>query len=154
MLVRAEALLLVLVAALPWEGLLAYPTESVSAVKLLGVLLFGAWLVRALVRAEPLRVSPALALGGAARRSPSGSRCCSPPTRPTASFDALRYALFIVFFFLVLQLTHDATDVRRIVRVMVLSSTLARPPGASTASSPSGSTAPPGRSRTRTTSPT
>lgn len=124
MLVRAEVLLLVLVAALPWEGLLAYPTETFSAVKILGILLFGAWIVRALVRAEPLRVSPALAwaalLGFAV-----GLSLLLSPNPADGVFDSLRYALFIVFFFLVLQLTHDTAHVRRIVRVMVLSSTLA-----------------------------
>lgn len=124
MLVRAEALLLVLVAALPWEGLLAYPTESVSAVKFLGLLLFAAWIVRALVRPEPLRVSPALAwaalLGFAV-----GLSLLLSPNPADGVFDSLRYALFIVFFFLVLQLTHGGRDVRRVVRVMVLSSTLA-----------------------------
>jgi putative inorganic carbon (HCO3(-)) transporter len=124
MLVRAEALLLVLVAALPWEGLLAYPTEAVSVVKILGVLLFGAWIVRALVRAEPLRLSPALAWAALLGFAVGLSLLLSPDPADGV-FDSLRYALFIVFFFLVLQLTHSATDARRIVRVMVLSSTLA-----------------------------
>ena len=63
----------------PWEGALAYPTESVSVVKLLGVLLFGAWLLRALVRSEPLRAESRARLGRAASGSPSGSRCCFAP---------------------------------------------------------------------------
>ena len=124
MLLRAEALLLVLAAALPWEGALAYPTESASAVKLLGALLFAGWLVRALVRAEPLRLSPALgwtALLGFA----VGFSLLLAPNPAESVFDSLRYALFIVFFFLVLQLTHGAADVRRILRVVVLSSALA-----------------------------
>ncbi len=124
MLVRAEALLLVLVAALPWEGLLAYPTESISVVKLLGVLLFGAWVVRALVRSDPLRVSPALAWTGLLGFAVGLSLLLSPDPAEGV-FDSLRYGLFIVFFFLVLQLAHSARDVRRIVRVIVLSSTLA-----------------------------
>jgi putative inorganic carbon (HCO3(-)) transporter len=124
MLVRAELLLLVLVAALPWEGLLAYPTESVSAVKILGILLFGAWIVRALVRAEPIRVSPALAWAALLGLAVGLSLLLSP-NPADGVFDSLRYALFIVFFFLVLQLTHATDDVRRIVRVMVVSSTVA-----------------------------
>jgi O-antigen ligase len=123
-LVRAEALLLVLVAALPWEGVLEYPTESVSAVKLLGLLLFAAWLLRALVRAEPLRLSPALAWTGLLGFA-VGLSLLLAPNPADSVFDSLRYALFIVFFFLVLQLTHSAADVRRVVRVMVLSSALA-----------------------------
>ena len=64
---RVETLLLVLAAVLPWEGALEYPTESVSIVKILGVLLFMAWLLRALARSEPLRVSPALGWAGVLR---------------------------------------------------------------------------------------
>ena len=91
--------------SLPWEGALAYPTESVSVVKILGVLLFGAWLLRALVRSEPLRVSPAL--GWAAFFGLAvGLSLLFAPDPADSVFDSLRYALFIVFFFLVLQLTH------------------------------------------------
>lgn len=122
--VRVEALLLALAAVLPWEGALAYPTESVSVVKILGVLLFLAWLVRALVRSEPLRVSPAL--GWAAFFGLAvGLSLLLAPDPADSVFDSLRYALFIVFFFLVLQLTHTIEDVRRVVRVVVLSCTLA-----------------------------
>ena len=104
---RVEALLLVLAAALPWEGLLAYPTESVSVVKILGVLLFGAWLVRALARSEPLRVSPALAWAAALGLA-VGLSVLFAPDPAESVFDALRYALFITFFFLVLQLDPHA----------------------------------------------
>jgi putative inorganic carbon (HCO3(-)) transporter len=123
-LLRAETVLLVLVAALPWEGALAYPSEEVSAVKVLGVLLFAAWLVRALVQPTPLRVSPALgwaALLGLA----VGLSLLFAPDPAQSVLDSLRYALFIIFFFLVLQLTSTAEQVRRIVRVMVLSSAAA-----------------------------
>ena len=61
---RVEWLLLALAAALPWEGALGYPSDAISVVKILGVLLFMAWLLRALLRTEPLRVSPALAWAG------------------------------------------------------------------------------------------
>lgn len=123
-LLRAEALLLVLVAALPWEGALAYPTESITAVKILGLLLFVAWLLRALVRSEPLHRSPALGWAACLGLAVGISLLLSPDLAVSV-FDALRYALFIVFFFLVLQFTHSDQDVRRIVRVVVLSTTLA-----------------------------
>ena len=152
-LTRVETLLLALAAVLPWEGALAYPTESVSVVKILGVLLFGAWLLRALVRSEPLRVSPALGWAGFFGLAVGLSLLFAPDPADSV-VDGLRYALFIVFFFLVLQLTHTIQDVRRVVRVVVLSCTLAAARGASTGSSRSTSSAPPGRSRTRTTSPT
>jgi putative inorganic carbon (HCO3(-)) transporter len=123
-LLRAETVLLVLVAALPWEGALAYPSEEVSAVKVLGVLLFAAWLVRALVQPTPLRVSPALGWAGLLGLAVGLSLLFAPDPAESV-LDSLRYALFIIFFFLVLQLTSTAEQVRRIVRVMVLSSAAA-----------------------------
>ncbi len=121
---RVEALLLVLAAVLPWEGLLGYPSQQISVVKILGVLLFGAWLLRALVRSDPFRTSPALAWAGGLGLAVVVSLLFAPD--PTQSvFDALRYALFITFFFLVLQLTQTFGDVRTMVRVVVLSTTLA-----------------------------
>ncbi|HYH88402.1 MAG TPA: O-antigen ligase family protein [Solirubrobacteraceae bacterium] len=121
---RVETLLLALAAVLPWEGALEYPTESVSVVKILGVVLFLAWLLRALVRSEPLRVSPAL--GWAAFFGLAvGLSMLFAPDPSDSLLDALRYALFIVFFFLVLQLTHTIEDVRKLIRVVVVSCTLA-----------------------------
>ena len=123
-LLRVEFLLLVLTAALPWEGALGYPSEAVSVVKILGVLLFMAWLLRAMARSEPLRVSPALAWAGFFLFAVLLSTLFAPDPADSV-FDALRYLLFAVFFFLVLQLTHTIEDVRRVVRVFVLSCTLA-----------------------------
>ena len=118
-------LLLALVAALPWEDALAYPTETVSVVKILGVLLFARLAACARWRARS-RCGSARRSGGPAS---SCSRCCSrllfAPDPADSVFDALRYALFVVFFFLVLQLTHTIEDVRRVVRVFVLSCTVA-----------------------------
>jgi O-antigen ligase len=122
--VRVEALLLALAAVLPWEGALEYPTETVSVVKILGVLLFAAWLLRALARSEPLRVSPALAWAGFFGLAVGLSMLFAPDPADSV-VDSLRYALFIVFFFLVLQLTHTIHDVRRFIRVVVLSCTAA-----------------------------
>jgi putative inorganic carbon (HCO3(-)) transporter len=121
---QVEVLLLLLAAALPWEGALGYPSDAVSVVKILGVLLFLAWMVRAVARAEPLRVSPTLAWAGFFQLVVLISLLFSRD--PAQSwFDAARYALFIVFFFLVLQLTTTIDEVRRVVRVVVLSCTLA-----------------------------
>jgi putative inorganic carbon (hco3(-)) transporter len=120
--VWAEAVLLVLLAALPWESLLQYPTETVSAVKLLGVLLLGAWAFRVLQRGSELRLPgtliPVVGLGLVI----GVSLILSPD--PSAGVDkVLRYALFITFFFLILQLTTGRDSIKRILRVLALSVT-------------------------------
>jgi putative inorganic carbon (hco3(-)) transporter len=118
----AEALLLVLLAALPWESLLKYPTETVSAVKLLGLLLLGAWALRVLQPGRPLRLPstliPVIALGFMV----AVSFVVSPDT--SVGMDkVLRYALFIAFFFLIVQLVTTRSSAKRVVRVLVLSAT-------------------------------
>lgn len=123
-LTHAFGVLLILVAALPWEDALAYPSESVTVVKLLGVLLFAAWLLRTLANRRPLMLPgvllPTALLGAAVYLSLIAS-----PDASAGLLDALRYALYIVFFFLVVQLTETRADVDRIIRVFVLSATLA-----------------------------
>jgi O-antigen ligase len=122
--VRVEALLLVLTAVLPWEGALGYPTEEISVVKILGVLLFGAWLLRALLRSEPLRVSPALGWAAFFGVAVGISTLLASDPADSVS-NTLRYGLFVIFFFLVLQLTHTIHEVQQVVRVFVLSCAVA-----------------------------
>ncbi len=123
-LMKVEFLLLALAATLPWENALAWPSETISVVKILGVLLFLAWLLRAMARQEPLKVSPALGWAGFFLFAVLLSTLFAPNPADSV-FDALRYLLFVIFFFLVLQLTHTIEDVRRVVRVFVLSCTVA-----------------------------
>jgi putative inorganic carbon (hco3(-)) transporter len=118
----AEALLLVLLAALPWESLLQYPTETVSAVKLLGLLLLGAWALRVLQPGRALRLPstliPVIGLGFMV----AVSFVVSPDT--SVGMDKLlRYALFIAFFFLIVQLVTSRGSITRVLRVLVLSAT-------------------------------
>lgn len=118
----AEALLLVLLAALPWESLLQYPTETVSAVKLLGLLLLGAWALRVLQPGRPLRLPstliPVIGLGFMVAVSFVVS-----PDSSVGMDKVLRYALFIAFFFLIVQLVTTRSSAKRVVRVLVLSAT-------------------------------
>jgi putative inorganic carbon (HCO3(-)) transporter len=121
---RPRALLLLLVAALPWEGALAYPSDTVSVVKLVGALLLAAWLWQVAAGTQRVILSGSLL--------PVGLFACSVGLSLALSPDAseglvktLRYALYIVFFFLVTQLTDDREQVRRILRVFVLSAAAA-----------------------------
>jgi putative inorganic carbon (HCO3(-)) transporter len=121
---RAEAVLLLLVAALPWESLLDYPSRTVSAVKILGLLLACAWLMRALARRDALRLpgtlAPVLIFGVLV----GVSLIFSPD--PVEGVDkVLRYGLFITFFFLTIQLTGSRETVWRFLRVLTLSAAAA-----------------------------
>src|SRR5215204_7786521 len=53
-----HAVLLVLLAALPWEGVLGYPSDTLSVVKLLGMLLLVAFLFKTLQGDHRLRAPP------------------------------------------------------------------------------------------------
>ena len=120
---NAGLMLLALVAVFPWRGLLKYPSDQVSVVKILGVLVVVSYLLRLLGRRERIRmpapVVPALMLGffvGVAvlfSIDPSGSVS-----------KALRYALFIVFLFLLVQLVRDARQTRVVIRVFTLSASI------------------------------
>jgi putative inorganic carbon (HCO3(-)) transporter len=118
----AEAVLLVLLAALPWEGLLQYPSETVSAVKLLGLLLLGAWAFRVLQRGTELRLPstlvPVIGFGLAI-----GVSLVVSPDPSAGVAKVLRYTLFIAFFFLILQLTTGRDSIKRVLRVLGLSAT-------------------------------
>jgi putative inorganic carbon (HCO3(-)) transporter len=124
-LLRAQALLFVLVAALPWEDALDWPTEQVTVVKLLGLALFAAWAVRATtVRGERLKLTPSMVpvvLFGVA----IGVSLLASPEPEVGVTKFLRYALFLVFYFLVIQLVPDKRAVRRMLAVLALSATAA-----------------------------
>lgn len=123
-LARADLLLLVLTAALPWEGLLAFPTETVTVVKLLGLLLFVAFVVRAAGQKETLRfpstLLPVIALGILV-----GLSLVFSPDPAEGVAKTLRYLLFIMFFFLIVQLVRDRRAVLRAMRVITVSATVA-----------------------------
>ena len=80
----AHAVLLLLVAILPWEEMLLYPSETVSLVKIVGLLLMIAYLFRALGTREQL-VLPWTLRRCSCSASSSGCRSCCPPIPPTAS---------------------------------------------------------------------
>jgi putative inorganic carbon (hco3(-)) transporter len=123
-LVRSKALLLLFVAALPWEGALAYPSNTLSVVKLLGVLLLAAWLIQLAAGTVRLQLPGSLLPVALFAMSIGVSLLLSPS--PSDGFvKALRYALYILFLFLVIQLTADRRQIRAILRVFVLSAAAA-----------------------------
>jgi putative inorganic carbon (HCO3(-)) transporter len=123
-LLRPDVLLLALVAALPWEGALAYPSDTVSVVKLLGALLLLAWLWQLAAGNQRLVLSGSLLPVGLFGSAIALSLVTSPDAG-SGLVKALRFALYMVFFFLVIQLTRESGQVQRIVRVFVLSAAAA-----------------------------
>jgi O-antigen ligase len=121
---RADVVLLLLVAALPWEDLLAFPTETITVVKILGVLLAAAWLVRALGAGRPLRGSPSLAAAAVFLALVLVSLAASPDPGVGVSM-VIRYCLWLAFVFLMLQVVDEIPDVLRVVMVFVASAAAA-----------------------------
>ena len=117
---QVEVVLLVLVAALPWEGLLEYPTETISAVKILGLLIVAAYVFRTLREGELIRfpptVFPVLLLAIFI-----GLSFLASPDQAAGLPKLVRYALFFTFFFLVTQLASTVDSATRVIRVIVLS---------------------------------
>jgi O-antigen ligase len=117
---QVQIVLLVLVAALPWEGLLEYPSATFSAVKILGLLIVAAYMFRTLRAGEVIRfpptLLPVLLLGVIV-----GLSLLASPDQAAGVAKVLRYVLFITFFFLVSQLASSIEAATRVLRVIVLS---------------------------------
>jgi putative inorganic carbon (hco3(-)) transporter len=121
---RADLLLLALVSVLPWEDSLHSAFPSFSVVKLLGLLLIGAWALRALRASEPLRLPgtlPAVTVMWLA----IGFSFIMSPDQTVGLSKTASYALFILFFFIVVQLVRGTDDVRRVLRVFCASAAVA-----------------------------
>jgi O-antigen ligase len=117
---QVEIVLLVLVAALPWEGLLEYPSATFSAVKILGILIVAAYMFRMLRANEVIRFPPTLLpvlLFGVT----AGLSLLASPDQSVGVSKLLRYVLFITFFFLVSQLASNLDSATRVIRVIVFS---------------------------------
>jgi putative inorganic carbon (hco3(-)) transporter len=118
------ATLLLLLAALPWEGSLGYPSETVSVVKILGLLLLISFLFTALRGDKPLYLPPTSLAVGVFVLFVAVSLIFSPdPSAGTGKL--LRYLLFAGFFFLAIQLLDDRDRLLAALRVLTLSVTAA-----------------------------
>lgn len=111
------ALLLVLVAALPWEGMLGFPSETLSIVKILGLLLFASTLV-AIVRGERPLYAPPTGLAAAIFVLLIGVSLLFSPDLLAGVGKTVRYVLFAVFFFVVIQLVVDRRRLLTILQVL------------------------------------
>jgi putative inorganic carbon (HCO3(-)) transporter len=121
---NAGALLALLVAAFPWDDMLGFPTETVSAVKVLGALLLVGYMLRALSRDEEIRLPATVAALTAFTMLVLLSLLLSGD--PESGLNkALRYLLFAAFSFLFMQIVRSRAELHVMLRVLVVSATAA-----------------------------
>ncbi|HWK25985.1 MAG TPA: O-antigen ligase family protein [Solirubrobacter sp.] len=121
---NASALLLLMVAAFPWDDMLGYPTETISVIKLLGALLLIGYALRSLARDEEVRLPPTTPALVIFTMLVLLSLMVSGDIAEGLS-KTLRYLLFAAFSFLVVQLVQTRAQIVNVIRVLVLSSTAA-----------------------------
>ena len=121
---NAGALLLLMVAAFPWDDMLGYPTETISMIKLLGALLLVGYFLRSLARDEDVRLPPTLPSLVIFTMLVLLSLMASGDVASGLS-KTLRYLLFAAFSFLVVQLIRSRAQMTALLRVLVVSSTAA-----------------------------
>jgi putative inorganic carbon (hco3(-)) transporter len=113
---RAELALLVMIAALPWENKLDFPSETFSAVKGIGALVMLAYVLRLLGnRRTQLRLSPMHAIVACFGTWILLSLTLSPEPLEGTEKTA-RWILLLAFFFLVTQLITDRRQIRSALR--------------------------------------
>ena len=121
---NAGGLLLLLLAAFPWDDMLGFPTETVSISKLLGALLLIGYFLRAISRDEDVRLPATLPALIAFVMLVLLSLMVSGDVASGLT-KTLRYLLFGAFTFLFVQLVRSRTELIVALRVLVLSSTAA-----------------------------
>ncbi len=121
---NAGALLALMVAAFPWDDMLGFPTETVSIIKILGALLMIGYFLRALSRDEDVRLPATLPALVAFVMLVLLSLMLSGDIESGLS-KTLRYLLFAAFTFLFVQLVRSRAELVTILRVLVISSTVA-----------------------------
>jgi len=123
-LMRPDLVLLVVVAALPWQDKLQYPNATLSLVKLFGLALVIAYFLRALRQNDVVRL-PAILGFALAFGIVIGFALIASPEPSVGLQKASRYVFFILFLFLVIQLVDNRAQAIRLLRVLVASSACA-----------------------------
>jgi putative inorganic carbon (hco3(-)) transporter len=121
---RPELVLITMIAALPWDNWLDIPNETLSMVKILGLALVAAYLFRVARRKEQVRGSAILGFAFAFGLVAMLSLVASPEVGAGA-VKFSRYAFFILFLFLAIQLVRDRQTGVQVMRFYVLSAAIA-----------------------------
>jgi putative inorganic carbon (hco3(-)) transporter len=113
---RADLVLLLMIAALPWENKLHYPSATLSTVKGIGAVVMLAYLLRLVGnRRTSIHLPPLLGIVVALCWWIGLSMIVAPdPSESTQKM--IRWVLFFVFFFLIVQLVDGRREIRRALR--------------------------------------
>ncbi|HVW48647.1 MAG TPA: O-antigen ligase family protein [Solirubrobacterales bacterium] len=123
-LTRPDLVLYVVVAAMPWNGMLEFPSPTLSLNKALGLALAVSYLLWALRRNEPLRFPPVLGIA-ALFGFVVGLSLLFAHDPAGGLTKALRYASFFLILFLAIQLIQDRKTLMRVLRVLTAATALA-----------------------------
>lgn len=117
---QPRALLLLLAASLPWEGWLNFPSETVSVVKILGLLLFAS-VILGIARGEQRLYLPSTGLAVVVFGLTIALSLIVSVDASAGTGKLLRYGLFIAFFFIVVELVDDRRWLLRLLATFTLS---------------------------------
>ncbi|HEY7830549.1 MAG TPA: O-antigen ligase family protein [Solirubrobacteraceae bacterium] len=112
--------MLVLIALLPWQGALRFPTHSITIVKLVGALLFISVLLATLLHDRPLRFTPPIAWAALLCTVATLSLVASGLS-PVSISETLRYWTLTLFLFLVVQMIDSREVFMQALRVLCVS---------------------------------
>lgn len=119
-LTQPHTVLLIVLAALPWEGMLGFPTPTLTVVKLLGGLLIISVTLNAIAQGTRLRAPPAV-VAAFAFVIFAGISIIASPDPGVGIAKVQRYAFLALFFFIVVQLLYDRTRLLMAMRVLIAS---------------------------------
>jgi putative inorganic carbon (HCO3(-)) transporter len=113
---RADLVLLAMIAALPWENKLHYPSAEFSTVKGIGALVLLAYVLR-MIRDRRANIQlPALLGVVAALCVWVGVSFVTAPDPSESTTTLVRWVLLVTFFFLIIQLIDGRQEIRRALR--------------------------------------
>jgi putative inorganic carbon (hco3(-)) transporter len=120
-LTRPDLVLLGMIAALPWENMLHYPSASLSTVKGIGAAVLLAFLIQICSDRRKIIHLPAL-VGIVTGLGIWIGVCLIFSTNPSVGVQKLaRWALFLTFLFLIVQMVDGRHEIERVLRCFALS---------------------------------
>ncbi len=117
---RPDIFVLVLIAILPWQGALKFPTEQLTIVKLVGGLLLVSVALLTLVKDRRLRLTPVIGWAVLLCTAVTLSLIANGVSSATVT-ETLRFWTLTLFVFLIVQLIDSRAAFLRAIRVLAIS---------------------------------